>query len=219
MQIKIVFWELGSGEAIWKGRRIRDLHDGCTSLCISKITIKEAHGDAGMFFECDGRVLWCGHVSGTVSVWDCSTRLSLGEFATNEGKFQVEKIEALRTIDGVIVGLNNGNIILFSYDFNQRTAKKVWEVNVEKPENEDVTINIKKIKAYKNSVIVLTDNYLVSLDLRTGYLIDTFVGYDESVSDFSVNEMDNISKVVVVGKRGFLSMFRLDEETWNTEQS
>lgn len=216
---QIVFWELGSGEAIWKGRRIRDLHDGCTSLCISNITIKETHSDTGMFFECDGKVLWCGHVSGTVSVWDCSTRLSLGEFATNEGRFQVEQIEALSSLDGVIVGLNNGNIILFSYDFSKRIANKVWEVNVEKPETEDVTINIKKIKTHKNSVIVLTDNYLVSLDVITGHLIDSFVGYDESVSDFSVSEINNISKVVVVGKRGFLSMFRLEEEVWNIEQS
>ncbi|ODQ48264.1 hypothetical protein PICMEDRAFT_16071 [Pichia membranifaciens NRRL Y-2026] len=206
---QIVFWELGSGEAVWKGRRIRDLHDGCTSLCISKITSEETHVNSEMFFECDGKVLWSGHVSGTVSVWDCSTRLSLGEFPTNQDGYQVQQIEALETMNGVIIGLNNGNVILFTYDFNQRKAIKVWEVNVEKPENEDGTIDIKKIRAHKSLILVLTDNYLACLDLKTGHLISSFVGYDDSVNDFYVSDMGNTSKVVVAGKRGFLSMFKL----------
>lgn len=211
---QIVFWELGSGNAVWKGRRIRNLHDGCTCLCIGSREVEENSSDTDQFFDCDAKVIWCGHESGTVSIWDCSTRLSLGEITTNQDGFGVEKIEALRSAGGVVTGLSNGDVVCYSYNFTKRKADKIWHVNVEQLEDRSATINVKQLKVCgDSSVIVLTDNNFVKLDLKSGKLLDTFVGYDESVSDFYPNNVDqNNGKVIAVGKRGFLSSFRLDNE-------
>lgn len=204
---QIVFWELGSGSAVWKGRRIRDLHDGYTCLDIVKVENDESNDNASdKFFECNGKLLWCGHVSGYISIWDCSTRLSLGEFKTNEDNTSVEKIKCINE-HYIVVALNNGDLILYDFNFVTKKASMKWHSNVERIEVQETSVSIKDIQIYKDSIIVLSDNYLVRLNLDTGKLVDTFVGYDETLNGVSIYE----DELIVVGKRGFISSFKLNE--------
>lgn len=213
----IVIWELGSGKSVWKGRRLRDLNDKYTCLSITEfestnetpvkdnITNNKVIDNNEFFFECNNKIIWCGHTSGFVSIWNLSNRLMLGEFITNDDGFQVEKIKSINNSNDLIVGLSNGNIIKFNYNFNEKILNKIWEVNVEKSEIKDLDINIKKIEIFKNSVIILTDNSLVRLNLTNGELIDIFVGYDEIINDFSIND----NHLFVIGKRSFISVFKI----------
>ncbi|KAG0684534.1 hypothetical protein C6P40_002683 [Pichia californica] len=207
LDAKLIIWELGSGKSIWIGNRIKNLNDGYTSLCISKGGINGIDEDP--FFECFGKIVWCGHKSGYISIWDLGTRLSLGEFQCNNENFSDENfsVENLDCIDGenIIVGLNNGDIIKFNYNKDLKLSKELWRTNIEKMEFLNSFINIKKIKIYLNSIIVLSDNYLVRLSFETGELENIFVGYDDTINSFSIN--DDI--LIATGKRGLILSFKL----------
>lgn len=203
---RIVIWELGSGESVWVGRRIRGLDDGCKTLSISTNT-QPGLESSTKFFECEDKILWCGHKSGTISVWDCSTRLSLGEFLSNKDGWEVEKISNI-DMNTVVVGLNNGDLYCFKYNIKLKKAEEIWHTNVEKIEKDAESVSIKQMEVYKNYVMVLTDNFLMKIDAENGKLVDIYVGYDDTINGFFIDEPYN-NNMIVVGKRSFLASFKI----------
>lgn len=200
---KIVIWDLSSGSSIWIGRRIKDLNDGCNCLSLySNNPLKNEEGE-----EDDKKcanILWCGHQSGIVSVWDCNKKLNFGEFLTNEDNLPVEKIESVDETT-VVVGLNNGNLLCFKYDILSKTTFKLWEANIEKLNKDENYVNLKQLKVYNDYVIALSDNYFVKLDVKTGKTLDIFVGYDEIINDFDIFH----NQIIAAGKKCFVVCLNL----------
>jgi WD40 repeat protein len=203
---KAVMWEIGNGKPVWITQRISNLKDGCTSLAIfeRKLNDNEKALNSDNFFDCLGKVIVCGHISGVLSFWDCNTRLSFGEFITNDDGHSIGKIACLDS-NNIIIGLNNGIVKCFKYNLNERKSELNWEIKVEVPEY-DEEIDIKNIKIFdKKYVLVLSSKYLVKINILDGHIIDIFTGYDETITDFTINN----NELIAVGKKGFLTSFHL----------
>lgn len=196
---RIVMWELGSGNSIWVGQRVRGLDDGCLCLDIVQRDLS-GPGDSERFFECDGKVLVCGHDSGIVSVWSCGNRLSLGEFLTNDEGLHVSKIKLLD--DGrLLVCLSNGDVRCYAYSFGEKTAELIWKSSY----IHDGVVEVRKLEVHDRMAYVLTNKYFVKIDSIDGKIVDVFVGFDESIFDFVVKE----NEMCVVGKFKHICSFTL----------
>lgn len=198
---KIVFWELGSGRSVWTGRRIKRLNDGCTSLGIfQKEGETETVDDSnkGPFFECFGKVLLCGHQSGYVTIWDCNTRLSYGEFSTNDEGTSIERIACVDE-NCIIVGLSNGFIKSFKYHLDTRKSELNWESKVMGDED---GYDVKEIKIFERFVLILVNNSIIKLELIHGEVLEIFVGFEDTLNGFIIKEGEN--ELLAFGRRNCL---------------
>ena len=205
---KVVIWEVGSGNSVWVGQRVRKRDDPCESIAILEVEGGEQLEDVvmadGRFFECAGKVAICGHRSGTISIWDLGTRLSYGELSTGENG--VEKLACV-DMDHILVGLNNGVLACYSYDLSRRIGRLRWNVVVEEAEpKSDAGVSFKFVKVEGDSVIACTDNNFVRVSVDTGTLEAVFVGMEEPVCDMANYRGD---EMLVVGKRSSLVSYTI----------
>lgn len=210
---RIVMWEIGSGENIWTRQRIKKLDDGCNSLDLLEMGDHEDETmDTGKFYECTNKILFCGHRSGVVTVWNLSNRLSYGEFITNGEQFAVEKL-AVNDLNNIIVALSNGDLISFKYDLQTKETVENWHVNILQNQN----INFKRLTTLGKSIILSVNQYLIELDMCDGTLRKAFVGMDEEINDVLINNKNfeqrdsknDKEEMIVVGKHQFLSIFEI----------
>lgn len=202
---KIVMWEIGSGKHVWTGQRIRNLKDQATCLAI----MEHASGDEAVpvsdkFYECKDKILLCGYKSGYVSIWDCNTRLSLGEFQTNVDGIQVNQISCDND-DRIIVGLDDGTLLRYTYNFDKREASLDWETQF------DITgafgkSDVKKLEIIKDMAYVLTDSFLACVRVSDGKICKYLSGYEDSTEDFQLNH-NKSNSLILVGKRGFIASY------------
>lgn len=204
---KIVFWELGSGKPVWIGNRIKNLSDGCTSLSLFKRKDKVEDGvDKEPFFECLWNILLCGHQSGFVSIWDCHTRLSYGEFLSNE---EGESIEIIQCVDAncIVVALSNGIIKSFKYDLEKRESKLNWNCKVF---DDGDGVDVKEMKIWDGYVFIMVNNSIFKLRLESGELLDVFVGSEDDLNGFTISIKTNgDNELLAFGKRNCLVSYSL----------
>lgn len=196
---RIVMWEVGSGKSVWVGQRVRCLDDAC--LCVTVAQVEGVVGgvENGSFFECEGKLIMCGHLSGVVSVWNCGNRLSLGEFVSNEEGIAVCGLEVVDGGNGVILCLGNGEIRKLKYSLGDSCTEVVWKCLFEY----DGGLEVRKLTVWKGSVYVLTNRYFVKVRVEDGFIEEMYVGIDEPVFDFAIDDRG----MVVVGKRNFICSY------------
>lgn len=197
---KIIIWEMSSALSVWKASRIKDLNDGCTSLDIIQSENYVQSNKSNCFFDCEGKFIIVGHQSGFVTIWDCSTRLFMFEHKVSN--FAISDIKCVDQ-GRIIIGLNNGHVLLYQIDLKVRTLELIWDTHVEVSDN--LIVDIIHTEVYKGSVIVLSDNKLVRLNLKDGKLSDVYVGIDEKIFHFTILN----GTLIVVGKRNLIVSINL----------
>ncbi|QPG74187.1 hypothetical protein FOA43_001511 [Brettanomyces nanus] len=196
-------WECGSGKCIEKFQRVKDMNDGVMSLAVEEFeqTMDEEPRNS-LFFECSGKRLYCGHNSGVVSVWDLGTRRFIGEFnCTTDQKFG--GVSSLAIDGGVImVGFSKRSVVKgYRVSFLEGetvNAVCIWTANIGDQEEEQEIKRIKKTAV--DTVICLSTDDLVALNLNDGQITEYFVGYDNVLNDITVKD----NRVYVCGKEGLL---------------
>lgn len=204
----INIWEIGSGESIWKGKRIKNLNDGCKCLALLEVENSNSNGnvsnnDNGKFFECYGKILFCGHSSGTITIWDLSNRLSYGEFITNNDNIGIEWI-IVKDLNNIMCGLINGEIISYKYDLKSKENIENWHINTNIDDNSIKNFKSKLIN--DNKLIILINQYFMELELINGKLNKLFVGIDEDINDFI--HIKETNELLITGKHQSMALYQ-----------
>lgn len=197
-------WECGSGKCVQTLRRVRNLHDGVASLFVQQYEPESADDPEHLMFECHGKRLFCGHESGTVSVWDLGSVSFVGEFTTKSGEDASITMGAVNALavygDRIVVGYEKKALVrCYQYEITDTgmAATLVWQVAIGSIDEEQ---EVKKIEVVDESVLCLCTDDLVSLRITDGATDQYFVGYNSVLNDVKT-EGDG---VLICGKDGLM---------------
>lgn len=210
-------WECGTGRCIQVFRRIRDPRDPMLSVAVQNhravsagvpesAGVPAATGGSGLFFECAGKRMFCGHGSGKVTVWDLGARAFVGEVAVAEGggftSLGGVSAIAVAGTQSIVVGFEKRAVVrcfdLAAGSSAERISSRLrWEVAVGDPGEEQ---EVKGLEILGDTVVCLSTDGFVSLNVSDGSAKEYLVGYDSVLNDFTISG----GNIFACGKEGLL---------------
>lgn len=191
----INIFELGSNELIWSGRRIKSLNDEVLALKVLDYKVGELKPHEKLF-EIEDKIIFVGHKSGVISIWNLNNRLSIGEI--NTGCNSINSIEVDKLSGDILIGNSNGSVQRWKFNFQDKSSELLWETVVERNNEDGDDLSVNKILLYKDNVIVLTNNKLLKLFITDGSLVEQMIGFKFKLNDFCVSN----NNIWTVGKYG-----------------
>lgn len=187
--------ELGSNELIWTGKRIKSLKDEVLSLGLMNFKVGNLKPHEKLF-EVENKILFVGHKSGVISIWNLNNRLSIGEI--NTGGFSVNSIEIDDASGDILIGNSNGEVQKWKFNFADKSNELIWTTQVETKNEDSDEIEMNKMILCENNVIVLSNNTMVKLNFEDGSLIEQMIGFRFKLNDFCIED----KLIWCVGKYG-----------------
>lgn len=206
-------WECGSAQCAHTFRRVRKPRDPVLSLAVQDYQpaapapeMSHSPEDSGLFFECAGKRLFCGHGSGTVTVWDLGRRTFAGEVQAAESG-EADSLGGVNAIavagrESIVVGFEKKAVVrcfdLGACGAGDKISSRLrWEVAMGNAEGEQ---EIKKLEISGDTVVCLSTDEFVALNISDGSANEYFVGYDSVLNDFSISG----GNIFACGKEGLL---------------